>query len=279
MKLSYQTNTWGGVVGYPAGVTSVKDLFYLAYGSTVQALHEIANLGFQGFELFDGNLMAYESRKDDFRSLLRETGLKFVAVYTGANFIFSDILPEELWRIQKTAVLAAEFGVEYIIIGGGALRATGRREDDFEKLAAGLSQVDELARCYGLTACYHPHHGTLIETPEEISRIMELVSIDLCPDTGHIQEAGGDPVKIIQTYGSRIPYIHLKDYGNSDFLPLGQGFVDIEGIILALNSIGYTGWITAELDTYSGPPKEAAEIAIRYLELITSSYIRSTQAG
>ena len=29
MKLAYQTNTWGGVVGHPAGVTSVKDLYYL----------------------------------------------------------------------------------------------------------------------------------------------------------------------------------------------------------------------------------------------------------
>jgi hypothetical protein len=25
MKLGYQTNTWGGVVGHPAGVTCVKD--------------------------------------------------------------------------------------------------------------------------------------------------------------------------------------------------------------------------------------------------------------
>jgi inosose dehydratase len=34
MKLAYQTNTWGGVVGHPVGVTSIKDLFYLANGST-----------------------------------------------------------------------------------------------------------------------------------------------------------------------------------------------------------------------------------------------------
>ena len=38
MKLAYHTITWGGVVGHPAGVTSVKDLYYLANGSTEKAL-------------------------------------------------------------------------------------------------------------------------------------------------------------------------------------------------------------------------------------------------
>ncbi|WP_256200939.1 hypothetical protein [Thermoanaerobacter thermocopriae] len=27
MKIGYMTNAWGSVVGHPAGVTSVKDLF------------------------------------------------------------------------------------------------------------------------------------------------------------------------------------------------------------------------------------------------------------
>ena len=42
MKLAYQTNTWGGVFGHPAGVTSVKDLLYLANGSTEEAMRDIA---------------------------------------------------------------------------------------------------------------------------------------------------------------------------------------------------------------------------------------------
>ncbi|MGG1680276.1 hypothetical protein ACIFOT_31900 [Neobacillus sp. NRS-1170] len=42
MKLDYQTNTWGGIVEHPAGVTSVKELYYLAYGSTEEALKDIA---------------------------------------------------------------------------------------------------------------------------------------------------------------------------------------------------------------------------------------------
>ena len=45
MKLSCHTITWGGVVGHPVGVTSVKNLFYLANGSTEQALRDVAAAG------------------------------------------------------------------------------------------------------------------------------------------------------------------------------------------------------------------------------------------
>ena len=44
MQLAYQTNTWGGVVGHPVGVTSIKDLYYLANGSTEQAIREAAEM-------------------------------------------------------------------------------------------------------------------------------------------------------------------------------------------------------------------------------------------
>jgi inosose dehydratase len=266
MKLGYQTNTWGGVFGHPAGVTSVKDLVYLAPGATEQAVVEIAAAGYQGFELFDGNLVAYEQRKDAFRSLLQETGLKLLAVYCGANFIYPDILPDELWRINRASAMASELGAKHLVVGGGAIRAAGIRDDDYAWLADSLNQVMDIAQKNGLIANYHPHHGTIVATPEQITKIFTKTSIGFCPDTGHILEAGGDPIEMIRTYGNRIPYIHLKDYGNGGFLPLGQGQVDVRGVVEALQAVGYDGWITVELDMYAGPPKEAAEIAIRFLE-------------
>src|ERR671939_5525 len=107
VKLSCHTITWGGVVGHPVGVTSVKDLFYLANGSTEQALRDVASAGYAGVELFDGNLVAYEERPEELRALLEETGLELVAVYSGGNFVFPEILDEELWRIEKAAAVAS----------------------------------------------------------------------------------------------------------------------------------------------------------------------------
>ena len=41
MKLSCHTITWGGVVGHPVGVTSVKDLFYRANAPSEPALRDV----------------------------------------------------------------------------------------------------------------------------------------------------------------------------------------------------------------------------------------------
>ena len=85
MKFAYHTNTWGGVWGHPAGVTSIKDLFYLSNGSTDEAAADIAAAGYKGLELFDGNLMGFADRKSDFHALLERYNLKLVAVYSGGQ--------------------------------------------------------------------------------------------------------------------------------------------------------------------------------------------------
>ena len=89
MKLGYGTNAWGGVVGHPGGVTSIKDAYYLANGSSEQAIHDIAAVGYNGFEMFDGNLMQFRDDKQAFRDLLQQTSQTFIGVYSGANLPFS----------------------------------------------------------------------------------------------------------------------------------------------------------------------------------------------
>lgn len=260
MKLGYQTNTWGGVVGHPVGVTSIKDLFYLANGSTADAVRDIAAAGYQGIELFDGNLMEYRDAQDEFRALLEAAGLRLIGVYSGANFIFGDVLGEELWRIDQAAALAGALGAEHLVVGGGAQRTRPATGDDYARLAAGLDAVVEIAGRYGLTATFHPHMSTIVETPEQIDRVLAQTSIGLCPDTGHVILGGGDPVDVIARHADRMPYVHLKDVDpdTGAFVPLGQGALDLDGVMRALAGAGYDGWITVELDAWDDPAAGAA---------------------
>lgn len=266
MKLAYHTITWGGVVGHPAGVTSVKDLYYLANGSTEDALRDISDAGYEGFELFDGNLAQYADREDELRGLTESLGLQLVGVYSGANFIYPEILDDELSRIETAAQLAARHGAEHLVVGGGAVRASGTREDDYKKLGEGLEKVVAIADEAGLVASFHPHLGTCVESPEQLAKTFEHTGIDFCPDTAHLEAGGGDSAELISTYGDRIKYVHLKDYANGDFLSLGQGSLDFSRIMGSLESIGYDGWITVELDAYAGDPGEAARISKKFLE-------------
>ncbi|WP_138442374.1 sugar phosphate isomerase/epimerase family protein [Sinomonas susongensis] len=268
MKLGYCTITWGGVVGHPVGVTSVKDLFYLTHGPMDRAVKDIASAGYEGVEVFDGNLVEYADRPDELRGILDEAGVQLVSVYSGANFVYADILPDELHRIRRSAELAAEFGAERLVVGGGARRAAGTTDQDYGRLGAALDQVAEIAEGFGLEASYHPHLSTIVEGEEELERLMGLTRIGFCPDTAHLAAAGADPAALIRKYPDRLRHVHLKDLSKEpfSFLPLGEGELDFPDIIQAIKESGYESWLMVELDEYDGDPRAAAEISRKYLE-------------
>ena len=107
-KLAYHANCWGPLGGNAVGVTSITQLTYRTFGDMERAIREIGAAGYAGVELFDGNLLDYAERRPALKSVLASAGVRLVAVYSGANFIFADILDEELARIETAARLAAE---------------------------------------------------------------------------------------------------------------------------------------------------------------------------
>ncbi len=270
MRVGCHTITWGGVVGDPTGVTSVKDLFYRANGSMERAIADIGSLGYSGVEMFDGNVNDYLDRPDDLRALLDGAGVVLASVYTGGNLIYADLLPDELDRVTRAARSAQTFGAENLVVGGGARRAAGTTEADYDMLASSLDRIAEIADDHGLAACYHPHLSTIVETPDQLERLMDRTQIGFCPDTGHLVAGGGDPAALIRRYASRLRHVHLKDVQLDPlgFLPLGRGCIDFEEVIRAVHDAAYDGWLVVELDSYDGDPREAAAQSKTYLDQI-----------
>jgi inosose dehydratase len=270
MRLGYHSITWGGVTGDATGVTSVKDLVYRVPGDMHRALRDIAAAGYAGVEMFDGNVLDFAEQPDELRELLAETGLTLVGVYTGANFVYPEILPDELHRVRRAAGAAQLFGAEQLVVGGGARRAAGTPDSDYDRLAQALDTVTEIAEQHGLSACYHPHLTTIVESPAEVEKIFARSRIGFCPDTAHLAAGGGDPAALIRHYPDRIRHVHLKDSraASTTFLPLGHGEVDFTDVLAALGEVGYDGWLIVELDSYDGDPAEAARISRAYLDKV-----------
>jgi inosose dehydratase len=270
VELACHTITWGGVYGSGVGVTSTKDASYVVAGDVEQALRDIAALGFRGVELFDGDAVGWPGGTERLVRLLAELELQLVAVYAGGSLIYDEILPEEMWRIERAANVAADAGASHLVVGGGAQRHDRPPDQaDYDRLANALDRIDELARRLGLTAHFHPHLSTIVETPEQIERVFTRTGIAFCPDTAHLAAAGGDPAGLILRHAVRISYVHLKDARLDPlaFVPVGEGELDIEGILATLRDIGFDGWLTLELDDYDGDPGEAAQIG---LETVTA---------
>jgi inosose dehydratase len=268
MRLGYHSITWGGVTGDATGVTSVKDLVYRVPGDMHRALRDIAAAGYEGVEMFDGNVGDFAEDPATLRDLLAETGLALVSVYTGANFVYSEILPDELHRVRRAAELAQTFGAEQLVVGGGARRAAGTPESDYDRLGEALDTVTGIAEEHGLSACYHPHLTTIVESPDEVEKIMSRSRIGFCPDTAHLAAGGGDPAGLIRRYPDRIRHVHLKDLhaASTTFLPLGEGEIDFTDVLAAVREVGYDSWLVVELDSYDGDPAEAARISKAFLD-------------
>jgi inosose dehydratase len=254
VKFAYHANCWGPLGGNAVGVTSITELTYVTFGDMDRAIADIGRAGYAGIELFDGNLLDYSS-KGNLRRTLDDAGLKLVAAYSGANFIFDEILEEELARIERATAAAAEAGAEHFVVGGGAKRANGTLRGDIPKLGAALDRVVALAQKAGLRAHYHPHLSTIVEGPASVREVFGHTAIDFCPDTAHLAAAGGDPAALVRELGNRISYVHLKGLQRQPFgfTPLDAGDLDNGEVIKALKERDFSGWVTAELDAWSDP--------------------------
>jgi inosose dehydratase len=255
VRLAYHANCWGPLGSEAAGVTSAAQLFYRTFGDMRKAAADIAAAGYSGIELFDGNLMDYRGRYGELKAILDDSGLALVAAYSGGNFIFDDILDEELHRVRLAAEAGAQMGAEHLVVGGGAKRAGGSRPDDLKRLAATLDKVDRIASAAGLSAHYHPHLSTIVEGPDSVREIFRLTGIRFCPDTAHLAAAGGDPAAMVREHADRITYVHLKGLRREPFgfTPLDEGDLDNGAVIEALKATGFSGWITNELDAWPDP--------------------------
>ncbi|SDB80562.1 2-keto-myo-inositol dehydratase [Raineyella antarctica] len=133
---------------------------------------------------------------------------------------------------------------------------------------ANLDRLVRAARSRGINPTLHHHMGTMVQTAEEIDRLLERSDIGLCLDTGHATIAGIDPVQLAKKHASRVNFVHLKDVDNAVarrvqdgellymdaldhgiFRPLGQGEAGIDRLIHTLEGAGYDGWYVMEQDT------------------------------
>jgi inosose dehydratase len=171
-------------------------------------------------------------------------------------------------------------------------------ESGWATLLSNLERAREAAAAVGVTAVLHPHAGTMVETSEDVNRVLEGSTIGFCFDTGHLFIGGTDPVTFAAQHADRILHAHLKDVslehaervrrGQSTYYdevvagmyrPLGQGDIDIAAIVTSLLDAGYTGWFTLEQDNVvteepaagEGPVADAAA-SLAYLRRVADGH-------
>ncbi|WP_111509472.1 sugar phosphate isomerase/epimerase family protein [Mycobacterium kyogaense] len=182
------------------------------------------------------------------------------------------------------SLVAAGAGVVVLAAATGADGYDTRpelSERQWETLLTNLDRLTEVVAERGLKAVLHPHVGTMVENRAEVDRVLAGSRIPLCLDTGHLLIGGTDPLQLARQVPERVQHCHLKDVDAAlaarvqageltyteavaagMYVPLGQGDVDIAGIVTALQDSGFDGWYVMEQDTIlTGEPEGEGPLA------------------
>jgi inosose dehydratase len=236
----------------------------------------VGALGFRGIEGEYTIAELYHGREEEFAAGMRRCGVQLAALYSTTDLERAHERYENVRKNMHAAAFCRRMEARVIVMGG--TEAHGKSP---ELLAAFARAANELGarvfETHGVRLGVHPHVGALVETREDIARVMDQTDprhFALAPDTGHLLAAGCDPVEIFRTYRDRIVHAHLKDYAppsvagtRGAFLPLGKGAVDFPALVRILADARFDGWLNVELDGgRGGDPAQVARDARDYVQ-------------
>ncbi|MDR1464872.1 MAG: myo-inosose-2 dehydratase [Oscillospiraceae bacterium] len=263
-----------------------------------QCVSEMALAGFAGCEV--GN--KYPADREVLKKALDLRGLTICNRWFSSFLLtkpFSEVAAEFEAQLDFLSFLGAK------VIGASeqsfGIQGTGKAVFDekpalgdgqWARLCDGLNRLGELAARKGMRLTFHHHMGTVVQTEEEIDRLLagtDPALLWLLFDSGHLSFAGIDPEAVLRRHAARVAHVHLKDIRPAvvakvraeglsflqavrlgAFTVPGDGSVDFAPLFRILDEAGYEGWfvVEAEQDPARANPFEYA--------LKARAYIRTT---
>jgi len=238
-------------------------------------LREARDAGFTGVEL--GN--KFPRQASVLAPILRAHDLDLVSGWYSGRLLARDVDAEwsamrphfELLHALKCQVMV--FAEVSRCTHGDQLAPLSQRphlpEGQWARFGERLSALAQRMQDEGLRMAYHHHMGTVVQSAQDIDRMMASTSdaVGLLLDTGHLTYAGGDPAQMAAKYAARIVHVHCKDVRKSVlersrnrdasflnavldgvFTVPGDGMVDYRRVLQPIAQSGYAGWLVVEAE-------------------------------
>jgi inosose dehydratase len=266
-----------------------------------RVLREVADAGLRAVELGPRGFLPDEPA--EVARTLRRHDLQLAAGFVPAVLHRRDSRPAAMAAVEAAASTLAVAGADMVVVAaelgngaGGYDRSAELTDAEWRTLVEGLDQAREVAARHGMPIALHPHYGTAVERRAHVDRVIAESDAALCLDTGHLLVGGADPLEVARAANGRVAHVHLKDVDSplaervrsgelgyreavsrGLYRPLGDGDVDLRGVVRLLRDAGYAGWYVLEQDVVleaepaegEGPARAAAR-SVHYLKRIVA---------
>ncbi|HET6161007.1 MAG TPA: myo-inosose-2 dehydratase [Dongiaceae bacterium] len=239
-------------------------------------LAEAKAAGFSGVEL--GRKFPRSAK--ELAPVLKKHRLKLVSGWYSANLLERDA-KTEIAAMKDHLALLRSMGAEVMVFAettGEIINQVGapisrrpkvKNAAGWKSLGSLFTEVARYMRDNGVQMAVHHHMGTVVETQQDVDRLMENSgeAVGLLLDTGHMTFAGGDPIAVARRYADRIKHVHCKDIRRyalaackqrdvsfseavlcGIFTAPGDGLVDFKAVFDVLAKAKYSGWLVQEAE-------------------------------
>ncbi|PWE57302.1 myo-inosose-2 dehydratase [Metarhizobium album] len=248
-----------------------------AHISLDQCLDETAKIGFDGIE--KGHKFPEDAA--GLKAVLEPRGLRYVSGWHSLNLLTQSIEDEKA-AMQPALDLLKAMDSKVIIVcetsnaihgnDGVVLKDRPKLDEGrWAEFGAGVEALAAFAAEQGIQLVYHHHMGTIVESEDEIDRLMRHTGpkAKLLLDTGHCLFGGGDPERVAKNHMARVGHIHAKNVRPAiagqvaaeglSFLEGvrrgvftvpgdAEGGVSFEPVLKIAAEHGYQGWLVIEAE-------------------------------
>ncbi|CAK7192837.1 Inosose dehydratase [Commensalibacter sp. Nvir] len=236
-------------------------------------LSEASQIGIQGMEM--GNKFPKEANA--LQAVLGKYNLSLTSWWFSGALLLRTAR-EEFEAMRAQLDLLKAMNCECVVYAETANTIQGRRDiglshrpimvrSEWPEYFRKLDELSKLTLDYGIKLAFHHHMGTIIQSEDDIDRLMYSTSetVYLLLDTGHASWGGADPIRLANNYADRVAHIHTKDIReevltkarkeNWPFLDgvlrgvftvPGDGTVDYVNFFKSFQN--YSGWIVIEAE-------------------------------
>ncbi len=240
------------------------------------ALKDMAAVGFHGFETFASILHDLDA-KGTLAPLMAEHRVPLISAYAGVQLTDTSARKENLTQLIAWGKTVKKHGGRFMVLAPNSVNRDGYTFAEHRaNIVSALNDYAKAMNDVGLGAGLHQHTGTAVESRDETYAVMESVDTRYCrfaPDVGQLQKGGADAAKVVKDFLPITVHMHLKDFKGwehfAGYCPLGEGKVDLKGILDAVERANHDANIMHELDGSANAPYtplQTAQIGRAYLE-------------